>query len=232
MLLNATPLIAAVLLLTLLAAPVFATGAHLWFYSVDPATINPPDPLPNPEDYDPNYIDTGFEGWIAEGVAVQGDWETPFSIWLGNADNSDTSYDTTLVISVNNVAANAIVGITVEGNPVGAWDTNGYNFPLPPHGVSNSAEWYGFVEVNIGYLSAGGKVEINIDIALGQFVPDTAKLHFDAYGFSTPEHGDKPDMTSPFSHDGTFVVPEPSALAAVASSMLALGTYAYKRRKQ
>jgi len=224
--------ITAVLLLTLFAAPVFATGAHLWFYSVDPATINPPDPLPDPEDYDPSYVDSSANGWLIESTVIQGDWETPFSIWLGNADNSDTSFDTTLVISVNDVAANAIVGIAVEGNPVGAWDIVEANFPLPPHGVSNSAEWYGFVIYNLGDLASGGKIEINIDITLNQSIPEGAKLHFDAFGLATEEHGDKPNMTSPFSHDGTFVVPEATTILAITSSMLALGTYAYKRRKQ
>ena len=232
-LLKATPLITAVLLLTIMAAPVFATGAHLWFYSVDPATLPGYPPLPNPEDYDPNYIDTSADGWILESVVVQGDWETPFSIWLGNADNSDTSYDTTVVISINDAAAAAIAGMTVEGTPVGAWNTDEADFPLPAHGVSNSAEWYGFVLVNLGALAPDGKIEINIDIALNSGADlDEAKIHFDAYGFSTAEHGDKPDMTSPFSHDATFVVPEAATIFAAGSSLLALGTYAYKRRKQ
>ena len=233
LLLKATPIITAVLLLTLFAAPVLATGAHLWFYSVDPATLPGYPPLPNPEDYDPNYIDTSADGWILESVVIQGDWETPFSIWLGNSDGSDTSYDTTVVISINDAAAAAIASMTVEGNPVGAWNLVEANFPLPPHGVSNSAEWYGFVIVNVGTLASGAKIEINVDIALNPGAElDEAKIHFDAYGFSTVEHDDKPNITSPFSHDGTFVVPEPAAVFAVVSSFLALGTYAYKRKKQ
>ena len=140
LLVKATPIIAAALLLTLFAAPVFATGAHLWFYSVDPATLPGYPPLPNPEDYDPNYIDTSADGWILESVVIQGDWETPFSIWLGNSDVSDTSYDTTVVISINDAAAAAIASMTVEGNPVGAWNLVEANFPLPPHGVSFRSE--------------------------------------------------------------------------------------------
>jgi len=57
LLLKATPIITAVLLLTLFAAPVLATGAHLWFYSVDPATLPGYPPLPIRR-LRPNYIDT------------------------------------------------------------------------------------------------------------------------------------------------------------------------------
>jgi len=221
------------LLLTLFAAPVFAKGAHLWFYSVDPATLNPPDPLPDPMDYDPNYIDTSADGWITESVVIKGDWKAPFSIWLGNRDTSDTSYDTTLIISINDATAVAINGLSVNGNPVGTWNTIEANFPLPPHGVSNSAEWYGFVEVDLGTLAAGSKIEITVDIALNPNADiEASKIHFDACGFSTPEHGDRADMTSPFSHDGTFVVPEPATIVLAGSSLLAFGTYAYKRKKQ
>ena len=228
LLLKATPLITAALLLTILAAPVFATGAHLWFYSVEP-----PIPLPNPETWDPNYIgDDPIDSWITESVVIpQGDWDTPFSLWIGNADPQDTSYDTTLVISVNDVAYAAIVDITVEGNSVLPWNTDEGDFPLPPHGVSNSAEWAGFAEALLGDIPSGGKMEINIDITLGTDL-EGAKIHFDAYGWSTDEHTGKPDITSPFSHDATFVVPEAATIVAVASSLVALGTYAYKRKKQ
>ncbi|MFX1476474.1 MAG: hypothetical protein ACFFCO_13535, partial [Promethearchaeota archaeon] len=114
---KAIPLITAVLLLTILAAPVFAAGgAHLHFFSVDPTTIDPPDPMPN-GNLDPNYMGVDSDPWLTESVVVlQGDWDTPFSLWIGNQDKSDTSYDTHLVISVNDVAAAAIVDITVEGS--------------------------------------------------------------------------------------------------------------------
>lgn len=228
-----TPLITAVLLLILLAAPVLADGGgHLWFYSVDPGTLNPPDLLPNPQDYDPNYVGADPDGWLAESIVLPGDWGTPFSIWLGCAKFE--SLGTKLVISVNDAAAAAIAGITVEGIPVGAWDTNDADFPLPPHGVANSAEWHGFVEANLGNIYGVPepwpyKIEINIDLTINPGADlSEAKIHFDAYGHTNTGAL----IFSPFSHDATFVVPEPATMFALGSSLLALGAYAIKRKKQ
>ncbi len=232
-LLKATPLITAVLLLTLLAVPVRADGGgHLWFYSANPGTLNPPNLLPNPDPYDPNYMGANSDPWLTESVVLTGNWEAPFSIWLGCAKFE--SLGTKLVISVNDAAAAAISGITVEGVPVGAWDTVEADFPLPAHGVSNSAEWYGFVEADLGNLYGVPepwpyKIEVNIDITLNPGADlSEAKIHFDAYGYTNTGAL----IFSPFSHDLTFVVPEPATMFAAASSLLALGTYAYKRKKQ
>lgn len=234
-LLKATPLITAVLLLTLLAIPVRADGGgHLWFYSVDPGTLNPPDPLPDPQIYDPNYVGVSSDTWTTESIVPTGDWETPFSIWLGCAQFE--SLKTILVISINDAAFAAIDTIKVNGLTLGTWDTDPDDFPLPPHGVANSAEWYGYANFTgltpADLYSPPGtpyKTEITIDIDLK---PDAdvseAKIHFDALGYT--ETGAR--IFSPFSHDLNFVVPEPATVLAAASSMLALGTYAYKRRKQ
>jgi hypothetical protein len=232
-LIKAIPLMAAVSLLTILAVPVFATGAHLWFYSVDPATLpGGYPPLVNPDPNDPNYVGTDSDPWLEDSVVnMTGDWETPYSIWLGNADSQDDCYDTMLVISVNDAAAAAISGIMVNGVPIGSWDTSAANFPLPPHGISNSAEWYGFVAAPVDDIPLGGYIEITIDIDLNTDLTG-AKIHYDAYGWSTEEHTGDPDITNPFSHDYTFIVPEAATLLAVSSSLLALGAYAYKRKKQ
>jgi hypothetical protein len=237
MLLKATPFITALLLLALFASPVFATGAHLWFYSVDPATLpGGYPPLVNPQSNDPNYVGVTSDAWTTESVVVaSGDWDTPFNLWIGNADPQDDCYDTTLVISVNDAAAAAIAGITLTpGGAVGAWDTVEANFPLPPHGIPNSAEYYGFAEVIVGNITSGNYMQITIDITLNPSADlSEAKIHFDAYGWSDPEHTaeDKYDINTPFSHDSTFVIPEAATLFAASSSLIALGAYAYKRRK-
>jgi hypothetical protein len=232
---KAAPLITSAILLALLIAPVCATGAHLWFYSVDPATLpGGYPPLLNPDPNDPNYVSADSDPWLEESIVMMnGDWDTPFSIWLGNADPQDNCYDTMLVISVNNEAAAAISGISVDGTPVGVWNQDDGDFPLPAHGVANSAEWYGFVEVNVGNIMSGEYIEIVIDIDLNTDLAN-AKIHYDAYGWSDVEHSleDRPNITSPFSHDYTFVVPEVTTIFAAGSSLAALGTYVYRRKKQ
>ena len=227
-LVKVAPILTALLLLTMLAVPVYATGAHLWFYSVEP-----PIPLPNPDGWDPNYVDVTSDPWTTESVAVpQGDWEDSFYIWIGNADPQDDCYDTTLVISINDAAAPAIDAITVNpGDAVISWNTDEADFPLPPHGISNSAEWYGFAEVVVGDIPSGGKLQIQIDIDLLGAVPSEAKIHFDAYGWSDEEHTEGYDIFSPFSHDYTFIIPEPATIFLMAASLTALGIYTYKRKK-
>jgi len=231
LLLKATPLITAVLLLTMLAAPVSATGAHLWFYSVEP-TI----PLPDPETWDPNYSGPNADGWLNEGVVIQvGDW-TSFSCWIGNADPHDDSYDTTIVISVNTEAAAGIASMTLNSLSVPSWDTDDGNFPMPGHSPIGDADWAGFAEVNVGDLASGDKMELTFETTLNPGADmEDARIHLDAYGFTTVEHGtgwQAIDIFAPFSHDYTFVIPEAATIFAVASSLVALGTYAYKRKKQ
>lgn len=228
----------AVLLLSTMTASVFAQGAHLWFYSVDPSTLpdwtGTIDGSVNPQDDDPNYMGSNSDPWMTESVViVSGDWNTPFSLWIGNADPQDDCYCTKLVISINDDAAAAITGITVDGTAV-SWDTNAANFPLPPHGISNSAEFYGFgvVEIGTAHIASGGYVEVVIDITPSGGALDDAKIHFDALGWSNDACEGDYDMFSPFSHDSTFIVPEAATILAVSASMLALGLYAYKRKKE
>ena len=220
------PLITAGLLLILLATPVFATGAHLWFYSVEP-----PIPLPNPETWDPNYSGTDPDGWLNEGVVIQvGDW-TSFSCWIGNADPQDDCVDLRILISVNTEAYAGISSMTLNGNPVPSSDPDDSNFPMPPHSPIGDADWAGFAEVSVGFLASGDKIELTFTTILNPGADmDDARIHLDAYCYDAD--GWPFPIFAPFSHDGTFIIPEATTILAVTSSLLALGVYAYKRKKQ
>ena len=232
-LLRASPILVSLLLLFAVVSPVFADGGgHLWFYSQDPDTISGPQPLPNPQDYDPAWSGTNADPWLSEGGIIMGDWESPFSIWLGCAQFE--SLNTMVVISINDAAYAAISSIMVNGVPITSW-SSGIPSALSPHGVFNSAEFYGYAEVNVGNLEEPGptsiypyKVEIVVDIDL---VPsadlDGAKIHFDAYGYT--EEGSI--MFSPYSHDSTFMVPEAAPLVLAGISIAGLGLYGWRRKK-
>lgn len=215
------------LVLAMLSGTVFATGAHLWFYSVEP-----PIPLPDPETWDPNYSGINPDGWLNEGAVIQvGDW-TSFSCWIGNADSHDDCYDTMIVISVNTEAAAGIASMTLNGIPVPAWDTDDGNFPLPPHAPIGAEGWYGFAEVNVLTIDSGGKLELTFVATLNPGADmEAARIHLDAYGWTSEEHSGKYNIFSPFSHDFTFVVPEPATILLMGSLFGALGLYALKRRK-
>lgn len=214
--------------LAISVSSVFAAGgAHLWFYSVDPSGEAS---LPNPDPWDPNYQGVSADPWVTESVLVNsGDWDTPFSIWLGCAQFE--SLNTMLVIIINDAAAGAIESI--NGVDVSLFTTSSSHPVLSPHGVFNSAEFYGYTEVPVGNLySLPGSphvAEITIDIELksGAEIPEDAKIHFDAYGYT--EEGSI--MKNPYSHDYTFVVPELGVVLLLGASFIALGLFAVKHKK-
>ena len=221
------PILATLLLAVALITPVLAQGGgHLWFYSQDPGD----PPLPNPQDWDPNYVNSDPNPWLDESIVItSGDWDTPFTIWLACAQFE--SLDTMLVVSINDAAFEAIDSITVNGIPLEPW-TDGTPVALAPHGVFNSAEFYGYDEVNVGDLySPPGtpfKVAIVVDIDLNEGADlSNAKIHFDAYGYTNTGG----IIFSPYSHDTTFVVPEPATIIMMASALGAFGIYAYKRKR-
>ena len=229
-----TVLFFTVLLLTLsFVSPVFAPpgggggggGAHLWFYSVDPDTLAGPQPLPDPQVYDPNWVGASADGWITESVVTG--LSTSFNIWLGCKQFNSTG--TTLVVSINDAAFAAIDSITVYGSTIGSW-SSAMPSQLSPHGVFNAADFHGYAEVGlIDLYSPPGspyKVEIPVEITFKATADLTgAKIHFDAYGYT--ESGAL--MKNPYSHDLT--VPEPATIFMALTSLGALGVYAYKRKK-
>jgi len=212
-------------------------GGHLWFYSKDPDDLPGPQPLPNPQDYDPNYLGTDPDPWLTESIVVpSSEWETPFSIWLGCAQFE--SLGTKLVVSINDDASDVIESIkvgVVSKDVEDDFDTSGVPpGPLAPHGVFNSAEFYGCAEYDVGdlYSPPGSpyKVGIVVDITLKAGVtevPENAKIHFDAYGLTERERW----IRNPYSHDFTFVIPEIGTIFLAAASFSALALYALKRRK-
>lgn len=228
LLLRITPLITAVLILTLLATPVLAADpgqAHLWFYSQNPSTLSGPQPLPDPQDYDPNWINTDDDPWITESILVT---SQSFSLWLGCA--KEESRDTKLVVTINEAAFDTIDTIKINGAAILGW-TSGMPSALANHGVFDNA--HGYAEIGIGDLfSPPGTpyvTEIKVEITFKADVDTSdAKVHFDAYGYMD----DGKINRNPYSHDGTFVVPEAATLLMAGSSLVALGIYAYKRKKQ
>lgn len=225
------PILATLLLAATLITPVLAKGGpqggHLWFYSQDPGDA----PLPNPEDWDPNYVDADPDPWLDESIVISsGDWETPFTIWLACAQFE--SLNTMLVVSINDAAYEAINSITVNGIPLGPW-TDGTPSALAPHDVFKSAEFYGYDEVNMGNLYSPPRtpfkvaIVVDIDLKEGADMSD-AKIHFDAYGYTNTGG----IIFSPYSHDATFVVPEPATIIAITSALGAFGAFAYKRKRQ
>jgi hypothetical protein len=225
--------LSAILFAITITIPVFAKsggGGHLWFYSQDPDSLPGPQPLPNPQDYDPKYVAHSSDPWLDESVVIpSSDWETPFTIWLACAQFE--SLNTKLVISINTAAYNAINRITVNSSEITCWKS-GKPDALAPHGVFNSAEFHGYNESIIGNLySPPGSpyktaIIIDIDLKVGADLTN-AKIHFDAYGYTN----EGKIIFSPYSHDLNFVIPEPATISLTMASILAFGIYAYKCKR-
>jgi hypothetical protein len=204
-----------------------AGGGHLWFYSQDPSTLPGPQPLPDPQAYDPNYVSSSSDPWLMESIVIpSSDWSAPFFTWLGCAQFNSTN--TQLVVSINQAAHSVIDSIMINGTTIEPWDTSGTPpAELAPHGVFNSAEFYGYANASLGNIYEPPYtpyvVAINVTIVLkeGATVPSDAKIHFDAFGYT--EEGSF--MFSPYSHDLNFAVPEPATIALTAGSFLAFALY-------
>jgi hypothetical protein len=234
---KAAPLIITAFLTALLVVPVMADGGgHLWFYSEDPDTLTWPGPnqLPNPapdpgDGYvDPNYVSSDPDPWLTQSIVISSDdWETPFSIWLACAQFE--SLNTKLVVSINEAAYDAIDTIEINSVPITGW-TPGTPAALAPHGVFMSSEFHGYAEIDVGDLYSPPltpyAVEITVEITLNAGADiSEAKIHFDAYGYT--DSGSV--IFSPYSHDLNFHVPEAAPILA-ATSLVAFGIYAYKRK--
>lgn len=226
LLLRISALITIFLIFTLLAAPVLAAEpgqAHLWFYSQDPSTLLGPQPLPDPEEYDSNWIDTNEDPWLTESIVIS---SSSFSLWLGCV--KEESLDTKLVVTINEAAFAAIDTIKINGIAVEGW-TSGMPSALANHGVFKNA--HGYNEVSIGDIYSPPDTryvtQITIEIIFKEGVDiNDAKVHFDAYGYMD----DGKLNHNPYSHDATFVVPEAATIILAGSSLIAFGLYAYKRK--
>jgi len=223
-------------------------GGHLWFYSQNPDTLLGPQPLPNPRDYDPKYHGADPDPWLSESIVIpasewmRGPQNLHFDIWLGCAQFE--SLETKLVVSINDAAHDVIEIIEVQAPgcqeiPFEDWDTSG-DPPgyLEPHGVFNSAEFWGCAEYDVhsDYFSdlysppnPNYKAVIEVILWLKSGVtifPKDAKIHFDAYGHT--EEGNC--IFSTYSHDSTFVIPEIGPLFLMVAMFSALTLYALRRK--
>ena len=175
-------------------------SAKYWFYVEEPSYA-----FYDPE-AGPNYVGEVSDDWVTDSVVQSINWESfagtgvkaDFSFWMV-VTNSE-SQNTKVVISINDAVYDGIDGIWVNGIEITAWTTDSHPI-LPSHGVFNSAEFYGYYELDIGYLAEtmkGGQnplvisIEINIEVKVNEDATNDMKIHLDAYGC---------EGSGPYSHD-------------------------------
>jgi hypothetical protein len=176
-------------------------NAKYWFYIEDPSAYAFYDP-----EAGPNYVGVVSDDWVTESVVESIDWESfagtgtnaEFIFWM-IVTNSE-SQNTKVVISINDAAYDGIARIWVNGIEITSWTTSSHPY-LAPHGIFNSAEFYGYYELDIGYLAQsmkGGQapavypVEISFEVEVAEGASNDMKIHLDAYGC---------EGSGPYSHD-------------------------------
>ena len=138
------------------------------------------------------------------------DWESfvgldeyiEFNFWLV-VTNSD-SHNTKVVISINNAAALGISELWVDTTEITSWTTSAHPI-LAPHGVFNSAEFFGYYEYDVGTLvqtDKGGQnpvcapIQLHFKVKLNEEATNDIKIHLDDYGC---------EGAGPYSHDATIL---------------------------
>ena len=173
-------------------------SAKYWFYVEDPSAYSFYDP-----EAGPNYVSIVADAWVTESVVHSINWESKagtdveFSFWMV-VTNSE-SQNTKVVISINKAAYEGIVKIWINGEEATPWTTSSHSI-LSPHGVFNSAEFYGYYEYDVGYLAETTKggiptvnpVELSIKVEVDDDATNDIKIHLDAYGC---------EGSGPYSHD-------------------------------
>lgn len=107
-----------------------------------------------------------------------------FNIRINNTSNAITSYDTHLIIAINNEAYNNLLSLTVQNVtiPKTAFK-NGtpkpYNVWTWPSGDVYPT-WFNDTYINIGKLPPKSYVDITVSVQFSD--PTDARIHFDAYG--------------------------------------------------
>ena len=133
-----------------------------------------------------------------------------FTVRINNTASSLKSYDTRLVIALNDAAYNKLVSLVVNGTSVPKtafkWGTpRPYNLWTWPSGDVYPT-WFNDTVINVGLIQEKGYKTLVVSVTFSD--PTGVRMHFDAYGKSvegTPTR-DGQIVHNSLSHDSTVVL--------------------------
>jgi len=133
-----------------------------------------------------------------------------FTVRINNTSNSLRSYDTRLVIALNDAAYNKLVSLIVNGTSVPKtafkWGTpKPYKLWTWPSGDVYPT-WFNDTKINVGLISTKSYKDLVVSVTFSD--PDGVRIHFDAYGKTTSKtpNSDGQIVHNSLSHDSTVVL--------------------------
>jgi hypothetical protein len=130
-----------------------------------------------------------------------------FTVRINNTSSRLRSYDTRLVIALNDAAYNKLVSIIVNGTAVPKtafkWGTpKPYNIWTWPSGDVYPT-WFNDTVINVGLIPRKGYKDLVVSVTFSD--PNGVRIHFDAYGKKTSDTptSDGQITHNPLSQDST-----------------------------
>ncbi len=111
-----------------------------------------------------------------------------FTVRINNTAGCIKSYDTHLIIALNDAAYNNLVSLSVNGTPIGKFDfkygtVRPYNIWTWPCGDVYPT-WFNDTLVNVGTIPLKGYADVTVSVTFSNATG--VRMHFDAYGSKYP----------------------------------------------
>ena len=154
------------------------------------------------------YHGYDVDPWLCESwfLNLTGATQT-FTVRINNTSSSLKSYDTRLVIALNDAAYNKLVSIIINGTAVQKtafkWGTpKPYNIWTWPSGDVYPT-WFNDTVINVGLIPRKGYKDLVVSVTFSD--PNGVRVHFDAYGKKTSDipTSDGQITHNPLSQDST-----------------------------
>jgi len=154
------------------------------------------------------YHGYDIDPWLCESwfLNLTGATQT-FTVRINNTSSSLKSYDTRLVIALNDAAYNKLVSMYVNGTAVPKtafkWGTpKPYNIWTWPSGDVYPT-WFNDTVINVGLIPRKGYKDLVVSVTFSD--PNGVRIHFDAYGKKTSDipTSDGQITHNPLSQDST-----------------------------
>jgi len=154
------------------------------------------------------YHGYDVDPWLCESwfLNLTGATQT-FTVRINNTSSRLRSYDTRLVIALNDAAYNKLVSIIVNGTAVQKsafkWGTpKPYNIWTWPSGDVYPT-WFNDTVINVGLIPRKGYVNLVVSVTFSD--PNGVRIHFDTYGKKTSDTptSDGQITHNPLSQDST-----------------------------
>jgi len=181
---------------------------------------------------DGTYVGANPDKWLDEcWVLNVSDNSGTFTLRINNTSGKLTSYDTHLIIALNDAGYNNILNLTINTVTISKdafrnGEPKPYNLYTWPSGDVYPT-WFNDTLINVGTIPPKGYIDVTVSVVFSNAT--SARIHFDAYGSKNPvppppdEHGKV--THNPLSQDSTVLFWPPVVKYQLTVRTSGLGTY-------